>query len=122
MKFFLTCLLFLCVYSTEYGVIIDAGSSGSRAFVYSWPDRTYKSLPPSISIPVTQEKWATKVTPAITTFVNDLSQLSSYISSLVQFAMGVLKVYSYNCFFPIIIELQSRLFKYTNISLCYSRC
>lgn len=92
MKFFVTCLFLFYVCCTEYGVIIDAGSSGSRAYVYSWPDRKYKSLPPSISIPVTQEKWATKVTPAITTFVKDLDQLSSYISSLVQFAMGVLKV------------------------------
>ena len=34
--------------TVEYGVVVDAGSSGSRARVYSWPKQTEPNLVPDI--------------------------------------------------------------------------
>lgn len=96
--FFLSLLLiinlFLQIKCNEYGIMIDAGSSGSRLYVYSWNDRIYKNLPPSISIPVTQESWSRHVTPALSSFADDKSGLNGYISSLISFGVGVLKNYA----------------------------
>ena len=33
----------------EYGVVVDAGSSGSRARVYEWPKRTDQNTVPNIT-------------------------------------------------------------------------
>ena len=41
----------------EYGVVVDAGSSGSRARVYSWPTRTDPKIVPNITEVRTTGGW-----------------------------------------------------------------
>ena len=54
-----------------YGCIIDAGSSGSRIYVYKWPIRSFSSLP----IPLTQvyqtALFVEKVNPGLSTFLDN---------------------------------------------------
>ena len=54
-----------------YGCIIDAGSSGSRIYVYKWPIRSFSSLP----IPLTQvyqtALFVEKVRPGLSSFLNN---------------------------------------------------
>ena len=54
-----------------YGCVIDAGSSGSRIYVYQWPKRNFKSLP----IPITEVYKSPvinkKIKPGISAFVDN---------------------------------------------------
>lgn len=48
-----------------YGAIIDAGSSGSRIYLYKWPARNFHSLPPPLSEVARATNEKNKVTPGI---------------------------------------------------------
>jgi len=58
----------------QYGVVIDAGSSGSRVHVYKWLKASKalsRGTPASLSsLPVleTKKKWTHKIHPGISTF------------------------------------------------------
>ena len=67
--------------SQEYGVVIDAGSSGSRVWVYRWPvGPRYNSLPSSIeSIPIEDYK----VTPGLADHAKDTAKLTNVVVDLI---------------------------------------
>lgn len=62
-----------------YGAIFDAGSSGTRLYVYSWPCRGFVSLP-SLS---PKTVFSEKLTPGISTFPKDPNGLKVYLNSLI---------------------------------------
>ncbi|KAF9022537.1 hypothetical protein BDZ89DRAFT_1070593 [Hymenopellis radicata] len=71
----------------HFGVVIDAGSSGSRVQIYSWKDpkviRLDKDIdsPDLLTLPTVEkgtrngEDWVTKVEPGISTFADDSDDL-----------------------------------------------
>ena len=39
------------------GMVIDAGSGGSRLHIFKWQPRIFTTIPPGISVPTSDEKW-----------------------------------------------------------------
>ena len=39
------------------GMVIDAGSGGSRLHIFRWQPRIFNTIPPAISVPTSDEKW-----------------------------------------------------------------
>ncbi|KAI8979695.1 nucleoside phosphatase family-domain-containing protein [Mycotypha africana] len=84
----------------HYGVIIDAGSSGSRVYVYSWKDHeTAKKLFTSKElrgkIPVVERadkeglKWTSREEPGISTYGSRPNEVGEHLDMLLEFAQEV---------------------------------
>eukprot|EP00729_Bicosta_minor_P002240 gene2240-20561_t len=73
----------------DYGVMFDAGSSGTRCYVYKWPKRVGKDVPlvESLWDEVKQEEMSLKVSPGISTFADDLNGLEEKLQPLISFAL-----------------------------------
>ena len=63
----------------EYGVVVDAGSSGSRIRVYGWPQRESR-----LSVPAVAEVYKYKARPGVSAFSDRLDDLQEYVSRLVE--------------------------------------
>lgn len=46
---------------TQHGMIIDAGSTGSRMHVYEWNSRRFRTVPPPFSYPLTSNRWTDRL-------------------------------------------------------------
>jgi hypothetical protein len=42
---------------TTRGMVIDAGSGGSRLHIFRWAPRVFTQIPPGITVPTSDEKW-----------------------------------------------------------------
>ncbi|KAI0797460.1 nucleoside phosphatase family-domain-containing protein [Abortiporus biennis] len=79
----------------RFGVVIDAGSSGSRLQVYSWKDsrsvRSTKDTPlnalPEVEKGVREgEEWVKKVEPGISSFADNPEGIAAYLAPLLEHA------------------------------------
>ncbi|CAG8506948.1 2494_t:CDS:2, partial [Acaulospora morrowiae] len=85
----------------KFGVVIDAGSSGSRVQIYSWKEHSYvrenKNKSDLHRLPTIEFgdefglKWQKKVEPGISSFSSNPSQVGeSHLKELIDFALEVI--------------------------------
>lgn len=67
-----------------FGSMFDAGSSGTRVYIYTWPCRTANTYPlidlNSLTTP------ELKITPGLSTFSNNIDGIQEYLQPLLDFA------------------------------------
>lgn len=76
----------------QYGVILDAGSSGTRLYVYKWKDPTRASKKASAeelhSLPKLKLEQSKKIHPGVSTFANDVASVGpDHLQELVNIAL-----------------------------------
>jgi Golgi nucleoside diphosphatase len=74
-----------------HGVMIDAGSGGSRAHVFEWEPRIFSELPPPISFPKSHSKWTGRYSPGIATYFDKPDKVAEHLRPMLDFAKEVLK-------------------------------
>ncbi|KDQ61239.1 hypothetical protein JAAARDRAFT_191339 [Jaapia argillacea MUCL 33604] len=84
------------LHGRRFGIVIDAGSSGSRLQIYSWRDavtvrleqgeQAYHSLPKVEKGVREGEEWVTKVEPGISSFASNLEDVGPYLAPLLEHA------------------------------------
>lgn len=77
----------------EFGLLIDAGSTGSRLHVYEWPKRVFSTLPPPISHPLTSELWTKRRAPGISSLADDPKAAAETLLPLIEHAKVLLRHY-----------------------------
>jgi len=73
----------------HYAIVIDAGSSGSRAYLYKWPDISYnfnELLKISPLIDSNNEPMVKSVSPGLSSFGENPQNAFDYIKPLIKFA------------------------------------
>ena len=68
------------------GMIIDAGSGGSRLHIFTWKPRVFKKVPPPLSYPEANEKWTARIDPGVHNLITDLSKVADHLAPLIDFA------------------------------------
>jgi Golgi nucleoside diphosphatase len=68
------------------GMVIDAGSGGSRLHVYTWKPRVFTSSPPALSFPEGNEKWTARMGPGVASFADNLDGVYWHLKPLIEFA------------------------------------
>lgn len=68
------------------GMIIDAGSGGSRLHIFSWKARIFDTVPPPLSYPEANEQWNARIDPGIHNFANNPQAIYDHLASLIDFA------------------------------------
>jgi apyrase len=51
--------------NATYGLLFDAGSSGTRLSVYVWPTRVFSELPPALSVPLELVYFSQRTSPSL---------------------------------------------------------
>ncbi|EWM29220.1 ectonucleoside triphosphate diphosphohydrolase 4 [Nannochloropsis gaditana] len=90
---------------TQHGLIIDAGSTGSRMHVYQWDARRFDTVPPPFSFPLTSNRWTNRLAPGISAFADCPQNVGTSLDSLISFAREVLagKEHQFK-YFPIYLK------------------
>lgn len=87
----------------KYGVIIDAGSSGSRVYVYSWKDHEYAKKLYTVEelkgkIPIVERadqdglKWTRREEPGISTYGPKPNEVGEHLDMLLDFSKEVVPI------------------------------
>jgi Golgi nucleoside diphosphatase len=76
--------------SATMGMVIDAGSGGSRMHVYTWQPRRFSTVPPPLSYPEGNEQWTSRTIPGIDMFTDDLDGIADHLAPLIDFAKRTL--------------------------------
>lgn len=76
--------------SARMGIVIDAGSRGSRVHIFSWEPRFSHSSPP-LSIPDDNEMLSERMLPGIESFAGDLDGIVMHLTPLMAFAKETLQ-------------------------------
>ncbi len=75
-----------------HGLMIDAGSGGSRMHVFEWEPRMFDVIPPPISYPSSRNRWTRRLKPGLSTLVGKgKKQVWKHLAPLIEFAKDVLK-------------------------------
>jgi GDA1/CD39 (nucleoside phosphatase) family len=72
------------------GMIIDAGSGGSRLHVYHWQPRIFNTIPPDLSFPTTDEQWTARMAPGIAEYKDNPEDVKKQLAPLIDFATRTL--------------------------------
>ncbi len=76
----------------NHGLMIDAGSGGSRMHVFQWEPRMFDVIPPPVSYPSSRNKWTGRFKPGLSTLVGKgKKQVWKHLHPLIEFAKDVLK-------------------------------
>lgn len=75
------------------GMVIDAGSGGSRLHVFTWEPRIFNTVPPPLSYPQPNEKWTVRIDPGIHNFADDMNQVANHLIKLIDYAKVALAGY-----------------------------
>jgi len=68
----------------QYGMVMDAGSGGTRLHAFRWPDRLSDPLHPQYpAVTIPEELFAVRVTPGISAFAGNVTGLRPYIHMLI---------------------------------------
>lgn len=87
------------------GLIVDAGSGGSRLHIYKWNQRVFRSPYPSVSFPSTDENWTDVILPGISAFKDNPFEVRSHVKLMIDYAKNLLKnVEDYWQYFPIYLK------------------
>lgn len=82
--------------SERYGIVLDAGSSGTRIYIYKWNEHRYArkiakpdelKLLPKIE---TKKKWTLKQKPGVSTFGSKPYQVGEYLKPLLDHAKSII--------------------------------
>ncbi|CAD8108717.1 unnamed protein product [Paramecium primaurelia] len=71
--------------STCNGVMFDAGSSGTRVYVYSWNCRETQTMP---YVTLSEKSIEKKVKPGLASFASKLNEIPNYLQPLIDFAIA----------------------------------
>ncbi|CAD8186828.1 unnamed protein product [Paramecium octaurelia] len=94
-----------------YGAIFDAGSSGTRVYVYQWSCREGWTLP---MIDLSETSNDKKQEPGLATFANNLDKIQAYLEPLINFTYNVVPENMYQ-FTPIMLGATAGLRQLTQV-------
>ena len=90
---------------TTFGILIDAGSTGSRMHIYEWSSRTFSEIPPPLSLPLTSERWSERIRPGLSAFGAEPSKAAKTLAPLLDKAKEELAGYEdYWSEYPIYVK------------------
>ena len=81
--------------ATTFGILIDAGSTGSRVHIYQWEKRNFDTLPPPLSLPLTSERWTERIKPGLSDYNDDAERAARTLIPLIETAKRTLGNYKH---------------------------